>query len=77
MAVAIVLSPAAVVNFAWFQSTNSNTIAANIALSFPEAYGLKINELIASGLMLFVITLAVNMLARYIISRRKAFSGAN
>ena len=77
MAVAIVLSPAAVVNFAWFQSTNSNTVAANIALSFPEAYGLKINELIASGLMLFVITLAVNMLARYIISRRKAFSGAN
>jgi phosphate transport system permease protein len=27
--------------------------------------------------MLFIITLAVNMLARYIISRRKAFSGAN
>lgn len=77
MAVAIVLSPSFVVNFALLQSTNSNTVAANIALSFPEAYGLKINELIASGLMLFVITLLVNMLARYIINRRKAFSGAN
>ena len=77
MAVAIVLSPSFVVNFALLQSTNSNTVAANIALSFPEAYGLKINELIASGLMLFAITLIVNMLARYIINRRKAFSGAN
>ncbi|MDY0911626.1 MULTISPECIES: phosphate ABC transporter permease subunit PstC [Rathayibacter] len=77
MAVAIVLSPSFVVNFALLQSTNSNTVAANIALSFPEAYGLKINELVASGLMLFVITLLVNMLARYIINRRKAFSGAN
>jgi phosphate transport system permease protein len=77
MAVAIVLSPSFVVNFALLQSTNSNTVAANIALSFPEAYGLKVNELVASGLMLFVITLLVNMLARYIINRRKAFSGAN
>jgi len=77
MAVAIVLSPSFVVNFALLQSTNSNTVAANIALSFPEAYGLKVNELIASGLMLFAITLVVNMLARYIINRRKAFSGAN
>ena len=77
MAVAIVLSPSFVVNFALLQSTNSNTVAANIALSFPEAYGLKVNELVASGLMLFVITLLVNMLARYIINRLKAFSGAN
>ena len=35
------------------------------------------NALIASGLVLFVITLIVNMLARYIVNRRKAFSGAN
>jgi phosphate transport system permease protein len=56
---------------------NPNTIAANIALSFPEAYDLKINQLIASGLVLFIITLAVNMFARWIVSRRAAFSGAN
>ena len=54
-----------------------STIAANIALSFPEAYGLGVNQLIATGLVLFVITLAVNMIARGIINRRKEFSGAN
>jgi phosphate transport system permease protein len=77
MAVAMVLSPAAVINFALLQSTNSNTIAANIALSFPEAFGLGVNALIATGLVLFVITFLVNALARYIVNRRKAFSGAN
>ena len=35
------------------------------------------NALIASGLVLFLITLVVNMAARYIISRRREFSGAN
>ena len=77
MAVAMVLSPAAVINFHLLTSENPNTIASNIALSFPEAYGLGTNQLIASGLILFVITLAVNMLARWIIARRSEFSGAN
>ena len=35
------------------------------------------NVLIASGLVLFVITLLVNALARYIVNRRREFSGAN
>lgn len=77
MAVALVLSPASIVNFALLTSQNSNTIAANIALDFPEAGGDYRSLLIATGLMLFLITMAVNMLARYIISRRAAFSGAN
>lgn len=77
MAVAMVLSPASVVSFALLTSQNPNTIAANIALSFPESYGLGINQLIASGLVLFVITLAVNMVARWIVSRHAEFSGAN
>jgi phosphate transport system permease protein len=77
MAVALVLSPSAIISFALLQPTNPNTIAANIALSFPEAYGLGTNQLIATGLVLFVITLAVNMVARGIINRRKEFSGAN
>ena len=77
MAVAMVLSPSAIISFALVQSENPNTIAANIALSFPEAYGLGVNQLIATGLVLFVITLAVNMIARSIINRRKEFSGAN
>ena len=77
MAVAMVLSPSAIISFALLQSQNPSTIAANIALSFPEAYGLGVNQLIATGLVLFVITLAVNMVARGIINSRKEFSGAN
>lgn len=77
MAVAMVLSPAHVINVKLLTSQNPNTIAANIALAFPEAYGLGTNQLVATGLVLFVITLAVNMLARYITSRRAEFSGAN
>lgn len=77
MAVAMVLSVSGGVTFALLTPDNPNTIAANIALSFPEAYGLNVNVLIATGLVLFVVTFAVNALARYIVSRRKEFSGAN
>lgn len=77
MAVAMVLSAANVISFELLTSTNPNTIAANIALSFPEAYGLNVNVLIATGLILFIVTFAVNFIARWIVSRRKEFSGAN
>ncbi len=77
MAVAMVLSPAAVISFAVLTTQNPNTIAANIALNFSEAFGLGVNVLIATGLVLFAITLLVNMAARWIISRRAEFSGAN
>ncbi len=77
MAVAMVLSPSAIISFALLQSQNPTTIAANIALNFPEAHGLDVSILIATGLILFIITLAVNMVARYIVNRRKEFSGAN
>ncbi|MCX6503437.1 MAG: phosphate ABC transporter permease subunit PstC [Microbacterium sp.] len=77
MAVAMVLSTTGTVTFDLFTSTNPSTIAANIALTFPEAFGTNINVLIATGLILFVVTFAVNALARWIVSRRKEFSGAN
>lgn len=77
MAVAMVLSPSVLISFALIQSQNPTTIAANIALNFPEAYGLGINVLIATGLFLFIITLLVNSVARAIINSRKEFSGAN
>ena len=77
MAVAIVLSPALVVNFFLLRSQNPNTIAANIALQFPEAAGITVNALLASGLVLFAVTLLVNSVARFVVGRRKAFSGAN
>ncbi|SHI82120.1 phosphate ABC transporter membrane protein 1, PhoT family [Tessaracoccus bendigoensis DSM 12906] len=77
MAVAMVLSPGAGFHFQLLTSSNPNSIAANIALQFPEAFGLGRNQLIASGLVLFVITLIVNMAARAIVARRAEFSGAN
>lgn len=78
MAVAMVLSATAgVVTLDLISSTNPSTIAANIALGFKEASGLTVNVLIASGLVLFVITFAVNFAARWIVNRRRDFSGAN
>jgi phosphate transport system permease protein len=75
LAVAIVLSVSAgTVTFNLISSTNPSTIAANIALNFPEASGLTVNVLIASGLALFVITFAVNFFARAIVNRRAEFS---
>ncbi|MFI8597476.1 phosphate ABC transporter permease subunit PstC [Rothia koreensis] len=75
MAVTLVLSGGPF-NPSLIQSGNQ-TVASEIALNFPEAYGLRLNELIAAGLVLFVITLVVNLLARLVISRYKEFSGAN
>ena len=76
MAVAMVLSPSMIISFALLTSQNPNTVAANIALSFPESYGLGVNQLIATGLVLFLITLGVNMIARSIVNRRREFAGA-
>lgn len=69
MAVAMVLSATGVVTFNLISSVNPSTIAANIALKFPEATGLDVNVLIFSGLVLFVVTFAVNFLGRWIATR--------
>ncbi|MDY7105730.1 MAG: phosphate ABC transporter permease subunit PstC [Actinomycetota bacterium] len=77
MAVALVLSPADIISANMISTENPNTIAANIALKFPESAGLEVNRLVATGLVLFVLTLAVNFGARRIVERRSEFSGAN
>ena len=69
MAVAIILSVSGGVTFNLISSGNPSTIAANIALDFPESSGVAVNVLIASGLVLFAITLVVNMAARAVIER--------
>ena len=69
MAVAMVLSASGVVSFNLISNTNPSTIAANIALKFPDSTGLAVNALVASGLVLFVITFAVNFAARAIVAR--------
>ncbi|MEU6792459.1 phosphate ABC transporter permease subunit PstC [Nonomuraea wenchangensis] len=55
---------------------HGNSIAANIANGFGEATPIGRGALIASGLVLFVITLLVNMAARMIINRRKEYARA-
>ena len=69
MAVAMVLSASGVVTLNLISSTNPSTIAANIALTFADATGLKVNALVATGLVLFVITFVVNFAARAIVAR--------
>lgn len=69
MAVAMVLSATGVVSFRLLSSSNPTTIPASIALGIKESSGLNVNVLVASGLVLFVITLLVNLAARWVINR--------
>ncbi|PJI93963.1 phosphate ABC transporter permease subunit PstC [Luteimicrobium subarcticum] len=77
MAVVMILSPGLTYSFALLLAGKQQTIAANIALKYPEANELGMSTLMATGLALFVITMVVNMLSRWIVARRKDFSGAN
>ncbi|MEU8590254.1 phosphate ABC transporter permease subunit PstC [Streptomyces sp. NPDC048664] len=76
MAVATVLSPTFDIQ-ASILDPGGGTFAQNIASKFGEATDQGRDALIASGLVLFVITLLVNGGARMIIARRKEYSGAN
>ena len=69
LAVAMVLSPSVVVSLFLLRSENPTTIAANIALQFPDSFGVGVNVLIATGLVLFIITFVVNAAARSIVGR--------
>ena len=77
MAVLMILSPGFLYSLNLLQAGQQQTIAANIAAQFPEANPEGVSTLIATGLALFLITLAVNMAARWVVARRKDFSGAN
>jgi phosphate transport system permease protein len=72
MAVALVLSASGIVTFNLISSQNPSTIAANIALNYANASGTKVNVLIAGGLVLFLVTFAVNFLGRYLAARGRA-----
>jgi phosphate transport system permease protein len=76
MAVAVVLSPSFIIS-GHLLDAGGGTFAQNIAAKFNEADEFGRDALIASGLVLFVITLLVNGAARAIIARRKEYSGAN
>ncbi|MDX2544812.1 phosphate ABC transporter permease subunit PstC [Streptomyces sp. WI04-05B] len=76
MAVATVLSPSFLIQTSLLDP-GGGTFAQNIAAKFGEASEYGRDALIASGLVLFVITLVVNGAARAIIARRAEYSGAN
>ncbi|PLS31874.1 phosphate ABC transporter permease [Bifidobacterium margollesii] len=72
MAVLMILSPGMLYSFKLLQASQNQTIAANIAAQFPEANDLGVSTLIATGLVLFVITFIVNYAARKITDRKDA-----
>ena len=74
IAVALVLASVFTVDLRVL-AVGGNTIAANIVNTFPEADAIGRGALIASGLVLFIVTLVVNFGARAVIARRAAFSG--
>ncbi|MFE6775931.1 phosphate ABC transporter permease subunit PstC [Streptomyces sp. NPDC057702] len=76
MAVATVLSTSFDIQ-ASLLNPGGGTIAQNIASGFKEANDDGRDALIASGLVLFLLTLVVNGAARLIVARRKEYSGAN
>ncbi|MDP9240218.1 MAG: phosphate ABC transporter permease subunit PstC [Actinomycetota bacterium] len=68
--IAVALVIGATFDISWHILTpGGNSIAANIANRFAESGSLGRSALIASGLVLFAITLAVNLMARAIIYR--------
>jgi len=70
LAIALIISPSIQVSFKILtEGSNSQTIAANLASNFQIANALQRQALIGTGLMLFVISLAVNFIARWIVSR--------
>jgi len=69
MAIAMIVSPKLIFSFQLLTNDNPATIAANIANKFGGANEMQANALIATGLCLFVVSFAVNFLARGIIGR--------
>ncbi len=67
MAVTMLIGNANKVDFSVFAP--SNTIASLLANQFAEASGLQVAALMYAALILFVITLAVNVLAQLLVTR--------
>ncbi|WP_345799880.1 phosphate ABC transporter permease subunit PstC [Microbacterium sp. AZCO] len=70
MAIALIISPSIIYSVKLLtDGYNSQTIAANIALNFPISDDIQRSALVGTGLMLFVISFGVNILARWIVGR--------
>jgi phosphate transport system permease protein len=71
MAVAMVLSAGGGISFNLISSSNPASIASNIASNYKEGTPGKIQVLIATGLVLFLVTFLVNFAARWIVTRNE------
>lgn len=69
MAVAMVLSAGGGITFNLISSSNPASIASNIANNYKEGTPGKVAVLIATGLVLFVVTFLVNFAARWLVGR--------
>ena len=76
IAVLLVLSASGGISLNLIGQANPPTIPSNIAAQFPEATGLTVNLLVATGLVLFVLTFVINFAARAVVARRAEFDGA-
>ncbi|KRF35012.1 phosphate ABC transporter permease subunit PstC [Nocardioides sp. Soil805] len=71
MAVAMVLSGGGGISFNLITNSNPTSIAANIASQYKENTPGTLHVLIATGLVLFLITFLVNFAARWIVARNE------
>lgn len=69
MAIAMVLSAGGGISLNMIASSNPASIASNIASNYKESTPGKVSILIATGLILFLVTFIVNFIARWIIGR--------
>lgn len=69
MAIAMIVSPKLIFSFQVLTNDNPATIASNIANKFGGANQTQAEALIATGLLLFVVSFAVNFIARWIVGR--------
>ena len=69
MAVAMVLSSSLRVSVRLITSENPGTVAGFIAQNFPDASGLEVNSLLWLGLMLFLLTMVINTVARRVLTK--------
>ncbi len=69
MAVTMVLSFGFDLSWNVIGSSSPTSIAANIALKYKERSADLLNVLVATGLVLFLMTFLVNFLARWIVGR--------
>lgn len=76
IAVAIIISPAQEIHGRILEQ-GSRSIASEIALAWTESNDFGLSALLAAGLVLFVVTLLVNLGASVIVSRSRSGSGVD